>query len=148
MQKKDNSMKIKIIFLFMISNLSIYLLSSSGEVNPSSAPEDFSFEKKGYIELKIRANLLTSFELNKAISILNHKNELIVPYAQLREKLKKEQLEALSPNPTTSEYIIYLPQKYISQVLQMKKKKILPYGVSYKKPHHTKKQRSHYEITL
>ena len=71
MEKINNSLKIKLIGFLLFSNVLVYLLSSS-PIEPSRSIKP-SFEiRRGYIEMKIKGNLMTSFSPYKPIGKIHY----------------------------------------------------------------------------
>lgn len=143
MNKIDNTTKAKLLFILLMSNISIYMLCSTPEeiVTPE---ETTSLFRKDYTELKIHANLLTSFEENKPISILDKNKTVVVKYALMLRQVSQSQND-FNLDTQGTEYIIYLPDSEITKLLNQKNLFILPFGKNYGV---AKRVRKSYEINI
>ncbi len=145
MEKLNRTIKIKILFVIAFTNLSMYMIASTPTEDYEIPTTKFVETREGYIDFKVKGELLTSFAINKPITILNGNKKTLIPYGVLKERIGTESSAGLGSEETNDEYIIYLPQSYISQLIGHPNLHILPYGKTYSKK--SKKVFS-YEITI
>ncbi len=145
MEKIDNSLKLKILFLLVFSNISIYMLASTPD-ETSIRTENIFQERIGYTDFKLKAQLLTSFAVNKPITIISKDKRIHIPFALLKSKISHSNGNLMMDTTISNdEFIVYLPESYIPQLLQTPKLSILPFGKNY---HFPKRKRSPYEIHI
>ena len=151
MQKLSKPLKLKLIFVLIMSNVSIFMMSSESEQVIEEKINSFQ-KREGYSEIRISAQMLTRFETNKPISILSNNKQLLIPYALLLDKdfFSVEEEDQFDPiTAKQDKYIIYLPNKDIPKILDKKKLVILPYGKNYKfKQQRVFKGKRSYEISI
>lgn len=126
-----------------MSNISVYMLCSHPD-EVIAIEEAKNVFRKDYTELKIQANLLTSFEQNKPITIFDGEKKLIVEYALMLQQLDRAQSE-YNLEAQGAEYIVYLPDSEVTKILNKKNLYILPFGKHYGT---TKRTRKSYEISI
>ncbi|MFT6632949.1 MAG: hypothetical protein ACJAS4_002917 [Bacteriovoracaceae bacterium] len=144
MEKINNSIKIKLICLLFFSNISVYLLSSEPiEENHINIPQ--LVERKGYIEMRIRGNLLTSFSPNKAITLISKSKHIYIPFAILTGEVNTpHQQTEFSNSPNSEIYSVYLPERYLPLLISNPLLSIIPYA----KNNISKAKRRNYEISI
>jgi hypothetical protein len=147
MEKINKNIKLKIIILFILSNSSTYLLSSTeSREYHISTPQTETFEQReGYITVSISAEAITNSEPNLPISILSSKNSMLIPHGFLIKKNSSE----ISDTGYLSEsnmknYTVHVPSKYLTKLLDGKSFKIIPYGAIEKNA--KKKRMVNYEF--
>ena len=148
MQKKqdklDKALKLKLLFVLLMSNISMYMFMSSSpdQFELKNEPDLF---REGYSELKIQGNLLTSFEENKPISILTRDKRVLVKYALLLKSVNSSSSDLNFGNNEDNQFIVYIPDTEITKLLNQKKLLLLPFGKTYGAP---LKLRRSYEISI
>lgn len=148
MEKISPNLKLKILALCLLSNLSIYLLAQ-----PSTGPEPIehqnSYHREGYTEVRIKGNLFTRFEELKEVSLLSHNGKIHIPFALLMAKKKEISPDSFNLEESGSSkdiFYVYLPKKYSSPDILKETYQILPYGSEVKL---SRKKRKHsYEIRI
>ena len=146
MEQIPKSTKLKILSLFLISNILVYLLLGPQDES-SSEQNDQGIERQDYIEVVLKGKLFTSFSELKEISLISTDNKTIIPFAVLLGQSSQvltsyENMDEINQTPT---YSIYLHKKYLNPSILQKKFKIFPFGTRLKVVQKTKQRRS-YEI--
>ncbi|MAX66251.1 MAG: hypothetical protein QF441_04340 [Bacteriovoracaceae bacterium] len=136
MEKLNNTLKVKLLFIFLLSNISVYLFTNSSVEDTYIKQEAPDIYRPGYTSVKIRGNLRTDFIKNKPVSLLNKHHKLFIPYAILLEELRRVDQtvhfeNSLETETSSAEYIIYLPEKYIPQLSHNYDFQILPYNKNF-----------------
>ena len=148
MERIDKNIKIKIIILFLLSNSSTYLLSSSEKQDCYSTHNQVNTfeEREGYITVTISAEAITNSKPNLPISILSSKNSVLIPHGLL--------IKQVSPDITDSSYLsesnlknysVHVPSKFLKKLLNGRSFKIVPYGAIEKSI--SKKRMMNYEFS-
>lgn len=146
MEQIPKSTKLKILSLFLISNILVYLLI--GTQNEKRAiPNDQGMTRQDYVEVVLKGKLFTSFSELKEISLISSDNKIIIPFAVLLEQNGQElsSYESMDEISHTTSYSIYLHKKYLNPNILQKQFKIFPFGTKLKVAQKTK-QRRNYEI--
>ncbi len=136
MKNIDKNFKIKVLALFLISNISTYLLCCETDQSVKSTlnPQLKAFnERPNYIKLKIKGYSLSPEVESNTISILDVNNQIIVPHAFYIKQLPRQYNEILSEHSQMEEYfLIYIHTKYLSKLSPKKAYKIIPYSSDIK----------------
>ena len=144
MEKISNSLKIKLICLLFFSNISVYLLSSA-YIEEDHVIVPSIVERKDYIEMRVRANLLTSFSPNKPVTLISKSKHIYIPFAILTGEVNTPQEQGeFSNSPSVETYSIYLPEKYLPLLISNPLLSIIPYA----KNNISKAKRRIYEISI
>ncbi len=131
MKDLDKNFKIKVLALFLISNISTYLLCTEPEQNydltSPSQVEPFK-ERPNYIKIKIKGHSLSPEMKSNTISLLDEKNRVIIPHGFYIKQLPSQYNEVLSERAQMEEsFLIYVHTKYISKISPTRLYKIVPY---------------------
>lgn len=146
MEEISKTNKIKLFFIFLLSNISVYLLASSPPEEGVILEEvPISEIRQGYVNIRIKGQLLCEFDSQKAVSIY-HKNQLVIPHAFLLKRINTNSPDSLmaSPRESSTTYLIQVPRKYLGQLMKENHFKILPYGPEIK----FKRKGNNYETSL
>ena len=142
MAKINKDQKLKIFLLFLLSNTSVYLLSSTESPSPSNSQNEVIY-REDYREVLIKGELFIPPEEGKEITLKNKNQDQVIPHAIfLREY--KNQVDEYSDIIATKKYIIYIDKKYLAQNLISGTYQILPFGTEIKMA--KKIKRKSYEI--
>lgn len=143
--KIPNQLKLKIIFLFIFSHISAYLLYLPSSDNDVDLTKYSPITRHDHTEISISAALKTSFAIDKAITILSKDKKLLIPHAFLIERQTEENDLDFSTKTNNESYLVSIPTKLIEKIINRKGLIILPFG-RYKFT--SKKKRMNYEIVL
>lgn len=124
----DNQLKFKLIFLYLMSNIIIYLFCSGPSQDSEFTKDIGSYKRDGYTEIVVSGKLLIPFQEERPISIYNTKRQQIISYALLLARVTQEESNQFSPEASKEKFIIYLPKVSISKVLNHNDLIFLPYG--------------------
>jgi len=148
MQDKERYKNLKILTLFIISNLCTFLLFCHSEISESEFNKSDSF-RPDYIQFKIRANLKTALTFNTPLVLTNLNRNLYIPYLFIIEKYpENSQLIENENSNDHSEYLISVHKKYLSTILEEKEFVIFPQLPKEMITRNTIKRNKRYEITL
>lgn len=135
MERITPTLKLKILALCLLSNISIYLLALPNSEPSESKEQDNIHQRDGYTEVRIRGNLFTRFEEYKEISLLSHNGKIHIPFAILMAKTSEHSSGSFDLDGTNSSddiFYIYLPKKFSSPEILRETYQILPYGSEVK----------------
>jgi hypothetical protein len=145
MEKINNTTKIKLICLLFFSNISVYLLTSPSLENDLHAMPNPTFQiRKGYTEMRIRANLLTSYSHNKPISLISKNKSIYIPYGILTGVDTPTVPSEFSDPTSIGTYTVYLNKKFIPLLISNPTLNIIPYA----EHNITKAKRRNFEISI
>ena len=125
MAKINKEQKLKILFLFLLSNITVYLLSSQ-ESLPNSPPQNKLY-RENYIEVLISGNLYIPPEEGKEVSLRSQDQQIDIPHAIFLSEYKAN-LPNFSEEVPAPQFIIYINKKFLNQNLVTKKFNIMPFG--------------------
>jgi hypothetical protein len=145
MEKENKSKNFKLLAILLISNIIVYLLSATPPEVQYQLEESIFQPRKDYIDLKIQANLNTSFIENKPISIISKNQKLFIPFAILRKQIIKGPQSDFSSSQSTNEFIVHIPKTKVQRLINMSNLDIIPYGI---KIDLNKNIRASYEISI
>lgn len=145
MEKLNKTIRIKLLFFLFFTNIIVFIIASSMEEGASPTSLESSFEREGYSKFRLNAKLFTSFEPQKPISIISKDKKLFIPFALLLDEVSSNNEETFIQERTSTDYIVYIPEKFISQLINKKRVDIIPYG---KKFNFKKKRVKTYEINI
>ena len=149
MEKISPNLKLKILALFLISNLSIYLLAQPSPESEEIGNQQNSYYRDGYTEVRIKGKLYTRFEEYKEVSLLSDNGKIHIPFALLMSKKQDTTADSFNLEESSSPsniYFIYLPKKFSSPNILKETYQILPYGSEVKLSR--KKRKHNYEIRI
>ena len=150
MEKLTKELKLKFIFMFLISNLSTFMIASTTKIETTSLEVDSQelIPRPDHIELALAVQIRAELVFNKPYVLTNMKRSLYIPYVFFINKLK---LETLSEYPEVSELaseklILSIPKNSISKLLDRRDLMLIPQ--IEKKLIHKHNQRRTYEINF
>jgi hypothetical protein len=146
-QKKllnQSSIKIKFVFILILSNACMFLLSSTSSVESYHVQKDYN--RIDYVKVKIYAELMTEFSKNEPFKITNLNRTLIINNVYIISKVVASNSNELSFNSgnqrTTNGYIVYLHKSHSLKLLNHNQYRIYPQSFNISK----KSKRRNYEI--
>lgn len=143
MEKITHTTRMKLISLLFFSNVVVYLISSEPVEIPITV-EEVTQTRKGYIDISIQANLLTSFARNKPVSLISSDKSIYIPYALLTNEYAIPQDQTLMGESSKKKYGLYLPKKHLPTLLKGHILNIVP----FENYNLTKVGRPSYEISI
>jgi len=146
MDKLTQNQKLKLLLLLFFTNVSVFLFSSSEDNIDLSKNRPQLILRENYSEVLVTGKLLTSFQINKPVSILSQNKKLYIPYGVLTQRIVTTQQEDFNQSNKTNDYLIYVPNKFIPNLVSIGEINILPYGKDYRP-----KEKSHgekFEISI
>lgn len=144
MKKDETQRKLKILFLFVFSQICAYLFYGTSSNETQALQDDRIKPRKNYTEISIDADLKTSFEFNKPVTLISKQRKVIIPHAFLVSKVPQEDNSLSSLAKTTRKYVLSLPLKFVNKLLNQREIIILPYA-QYK---FSNQKRFSYEISF
>lgn len=134
----NKPIKLKILFVLILSNASMALFMSGNEqLNKPQRPQQYV--REGYITLKVKAVLKTKLETSVPVTITDKKHNFIIRDAFILEKISTPHDDLIEQINT--QYIIEIKQSDFPKLSLMSEKYIYPYQLTF-----PKFNRSTYEI--
>ena len=140
---KDNknflSIKIKFIFILILSNACIYVLSATNN-NSNGVPEKKNLNRSDYIIIRIKAKSFTTIN-NDPVIITDERNSFYIRNAFIIQKIVKEiSPQSLEIPMDTEEYFIQVHKNESYKIYQKKGIQIYPNEMNFKR------DRKEYEV--
>lgn len=142
------SIKVKFIFILILSNASMFLLTIPDSTDAKLNSESYSAVdfRKDYIKLKIKASNLTSLDQNLPVIITDKNKSFFIKDAFILYELKENTTENLISSELNifPEYIIHLHKNESNKLVGKNDLEIYPNNMNF----NSKKSRKNYEINF
>ena len=129
MESLSSQTKLKICLIIVISNILVYLIFSATPSIPEKKLVSFEL-RNDYVFLTIRSKLRTTFNRNKAISIINSKQTDIIKHAILiavNTSSSGPQMLSESYNSEQQSITVYTHKSNLKKLLSFKDSMIVPF---------------------
>jgi len=123
MNKLKNPDKLKIIFLFFMSNICTFVLTNEFllEESPDSISQDLSISREGYSDIIIEASLKTEFTQSGPVTLISKQHNTYIPYVFLIKELQKEEQEGFEfeeNRMNKTRFLVQVKNQYIEKLLR------------------------------
>lgn len=122
------SIKLKILFVLILSNASMALLMSNDVPTYRPQPSQ-QYLRKGYITLKIKARLKTKFDKLVPVTITDKSHKNVIKDAFILEKIEFEHENLIEQ--LGQQYIVEIKKRDFPKLSKMKEKLIYPYQLKF-----------------
>lgn len=129
MERISKEIKIRVLALFILSNLSSLILGTYINDVPIQGDQMSKVEKRiDYVPLKLKVLVSTSLNSQMPLVLTNKLKTLYVPYVFYitHEAHSQDQLDSFGSFENRQEVIISVPKKYVSKLINEKDLLLVP----------------------
>ena len=121
MERKNKSLGMKLFALFVMSNLSSFMLGSSASTQieiPQNEKLEIN-ERAGYVTMQLEVEVRAALTPLEPLTITNKKQSVYIPFVFYVNKLSQpvQGLSGFEEQSQTEKIRISVPKKYVSQLL-------------------------------
>lgn len=129
MEKIKKEVKVRLLALFILSNLSTLMIGTYlGEAPIDNQIGTEVLQRENYVPLKLKVVVGTSLDVYSPLVLTNKSRKLYIPYVFFVEE-RSNDLNPIDPfdeAKNTKEIILSVPTKYVSQLIAAKGLLLVP----------------------
>lgn len=125
-----SSIRIKFIFILILSNASMYLLlnSPSEHYSTQNINTQKEYQRDNYLKLKLKVNLKTPLT-NLPLILTNKNQSFIIKNVFIHSLVENQNLQLTEEASTLQEVILDIPMNESSKILNQKQLVLYPSGI-------------------